>query len=442
MNHKHRVIAAAVISLYVAVQCCVVMANRLPFESDSAAYYQCALDSMREGTYYPNPSSVTGDAILAPVYINTLIGLLSITASPVVIQLFNIVLNVCQLLMVFLIAKKMFGAASGIIAMALYALYLNNIGLDLFNYTELMFGVLVLLSMYLYLFSRKQLVWLASGIVLGLALGVRPTAYALYGGYLLMYIISVIRRNPNHRRMILVSAGLGIYIVAAGLLAERNIGSFVFTSTTGPANLVMSANPNASGVFDARGFADDSVYQAKKTFDEKGAYLKKKSMDYIAQHPMHFLSIIPRKLYATFISDDWAVSILLNSNEWNFARFIKMFQHPEDRRQFGALPPGYRIMFLLLNAYHQLLYMILMSLIVYQGWYHYKKRPNQEGVLLINSFMWGGLLMALLASVGSARYKYTLVISGLIVISPIISAAIDGFQRRLARGDRPGAGRE
>ena len=54
-----------------------------------------------------------------------------------------------------------------------------------------------------------------------------------------------------------------------------------------------------------------------------------------------------------------------------------------------------------------------------------------EGITLINSFIWIGFFLSLISAVGNLRFKYPMVVSGLILISPILSAVFEKYYRRV-----------
>ena len=421
----------ALLFVYVLVQIIYAWFFPLPFTSDSAASLAFAQSAIQEGTYYPNPSSLYSNGIIAPVYINCLIVLLKISNGQSIILFFNILLNTLQLFLLFKVTEKIFNTRAAIMAGLLYVLYLSNLGLVLLNLTELPFGVLILASLYFFISSPTLVNSLLCGLMTGLALGIRPTAYALVIAFLIIYIVHVFQGKGQHMKMVCIVIGMLIYIIPMGFLSKRNIGQFEFTSASGPANLVMSANPRAKGIFDPYIFKNDSVYLSKKTYVEKNEYLLNLSKDYIKEHPMEWVALIPRKIYSTFISDVWAIPQLLHSQVWDFNALLKGNQ--EVRDSFNKEPVSFRIAFWVLNIWQQAIYMLIAGFFIYQLYSFVRGRNFRYESLLINLFILGGIALTILAAVGSPRYKYNSLILGIILISPIMVEFMDKAVNRFRK---------
>lgn len=424
-------VCIALVLAYVLIQVVYVCFYPLPLTSDSAASLSFAQSALQEGTYYPNPSSLYGNGIIAPVYINCLILLLKLNNSPSVILFFNILLNMLQLLLLFKITEKLFNVRAAMLAGLLYMLYLNNLGLILLNLTELPFGVLVLASLYFFISPPTLTNSLLCGLMAGLALGIRPTVWALVIAFLIIYIIHAFQGKAQHMKMAAIIVGMLIYIIPMGLLSKRNIGQFQFSSASGPANLIMSANPRAKGVFDPHIFKNDSIYLSKKTYVEKNKYLLDRSKEYILEHPGAWISLIPRKIYSTFISDGWAIPQLLHSQVWDMNAYLKGNQ--EVRETFRQEPVSFRIAFWALNVWQQLIYGVIAAFFIYQLYSFVRGRNFRYESLLVNLFIMGGISLTILASVGSPRYKYSFVIIAIILVSPVMIEFLDKIMSRVTK---------
>ena len=404
---------------YMVIQIILVLFFPLPFTSDSAANLLFAQAALQENTYYPNPSSLYSVAIIAPVYINYLIVLLKVSNGPAIIFFSNILLNTLQLILLFKVTEKIFDTRAAIVAGFLYVLYLSNLGLIFLNLTELPFGILILTSLYLYISSPSLRNGLLCGFTIGLAIGVRPTAWGLILAILIVYIIQVFQHKPHHWKMAGIVMGIMIYIIPMGLLSKQNIGRFEFTSATGPANLIMSANPRAKGVFDPHILIHDSIYLSKKTYVEKNEYLLDRSIEYIRGHPWHWISLIPRKFYSTFISDGWAIPQLLHSPKWDLNVYLK--GNEEIKKDFHKEVPFFRITFWVLNIWQQAIYGILFVFFICQLYSFVRGKHFTYEALIINLFIVSGIGLTILAAVGSPRYKYNFVIVGIVLVSPLIA---------------------
>lgn len=405
--------------IYFLIQLGYVIFFPLPFTSDSANHYIFAQQAIQEETYYPNPSAIYHTWLVAPVYINYLIGILTIKNSFYTILVFNIFLNTIQGLLIFIITRNIFSIRAACIASLIYILYLNNLGLVLLNYTEFMFGIFTLLSLYFYTRSSTLINNILCGLTLGLSIGTRPTGYALFLAYVALYAIDLVFfKTYQHRKIALVTGGMICYVFCMGLLSNANINRFEFTSTTGPGNLIMSATPYATGRYDDRFVKTDSTYQTKKTYFEKNEYLMKHSKEFILQNPEQWLLLIPKKIYVTFIFDGWALNTILNRSKLDLNSYLK--GDKAFRKQFNQESLLIRAGFWIINIWHYILYgvimlFILLKLVTLKRWI------TSRYELLIALYMLGNIAISIITSVGNARYKYNFLITGLILISPIIS---------------------
>lgn len=418
--------------LYIGIQVWLV-SSPIPFLSDSANYVSYARLALAEHTYYPNPQSLYSAWIVAPVYINYTAVILRVFDSEYSILWFNIMLNLAQLALVVLIVRRWYGVAAGYVAGFIYMLYLNNLGLVMQNVTELMFGIFMLASIYYYTREKKTSDAVLCGLFAGLALGVRPTAWALILVYILIYLYDLYARTYEHKRMALILAGVACYCLAMGYLSKRNVGRYEYTSTTGPSNLIMSAIPEANGVFYGQFFKTDSTYRAIKTYPERDKYLMQRSKQYIAEHPMEWVGLMPRKVYSTFVFDGWAVEHLLGSSDWNLNTYLK--GDAAVKQEFQKLPALTRVKFWVFNVWQQVLYGGIMVTFLYQL-YRLVRAKGRREEYLINLFILIGVGLSIVSSVGNPRYKYTFLIAAILVISPIIAKWLE----RLAHAAVPADG--
>lgn len=413
--------------IYFIIQIIYVVFYPLPFISDSAENVSLALAALREHTYYPNPSSIYDAAILAPIYINYLLVLLKIFGSTSAILFSNILLNLIQLFLVYEVTKKLFGDRAAFAALVIYMLYLNNLGLVLLNLTELPFGVMILASIYFYISTPTIANGLLCGLTAGASVGIRPTGWALVLAYLIIYVITVFQNKALQSRVIGIVIGVLLFIVPMGLLSKRNIDRFEFTSTTGPHNLIISANPRARGVFDPYFIKNDSTYKTKKTYFEKNEYLLEYSKKYIGEHFWEWAALIPRKIYSTFISDGWSISLLLHSQTWDLNDYIK--GNAEKKEEFQRESLFFRICFWGLNIWQQLIYGLITAFFLHYLFDFVRGKSFTMEGLLINLFVFGGLAITILFAVGAPRYKYNFLILSIILISPYVTVFFDKILR-------------
>lgn len=408
--------------LYTIVQVIYIVWFPLPLVSDSLTYFNYAQQAIQENTYYPNPSSIYSTWLVAPVYINYLIGILKINNSLAAILISNIVLNNLQLILLFLVVDKIFNRAAAYAAGLIYMLYLNNLGMVLMNLTEFMFGIFILASIYFYISRPILRNYILAGLFLGLAIGVRPTGLALFFSYICIFGFDLLQKKYEFKKLAVVAAGMLVYIFAMGLLSERNIDRFEYTSTTGPANLIMSANPNASGSYSDHFIKTDSIYKTKTTYYDRNEYLMSRSKEYIIDHPITWLSLIPKKIYLMFIFDGWAVSTLIQEQKSDLNSYLKNknnYRQELNQRSFFA-----KAGFWIFNSWQYIVFgtiLILFAIktIQIKRWYLNKHE------LLLFAFIIITMGLTILSSVGHARYKYAPLVIAIALTSSLVVSVVD-----------------
>jgi len=406
-----------VIALYTLIQLIYVAFFPLPFISDSSNYLQFAKQAVDENTYYPNPSSIYSKWLVAPVYINYVVGLLRISSNSSIILYFNILLNLLQLFLVYRLTEKLYNSTAAWISVLGYIFYLNNLGLVLMNHTEFMFGIFILGSINFYFSSPLIRNYLLCGLFAGLAIGIRPTGFALLFAYGALYLYDLIFKKYEHKKIGLIMMGVVTYVLIMGCLSLQNINKFEYTSTTGPANLIMSAYPKSTGVYDSRFTETDSLYKTKKTYFERNEYLMNKSIQYIKEDPLRWISLIPRKIYSTFIFDGWTINKLINREKWDLNYLIKGDR--KIKESFKAEPIQVQLGFWVLNFWQYIIYGLIMTLFFYKLIF-FKKWVHNKSEILFILFIVIGVSLSILSSVGNARYKYNFVIAAIILISPLL----------------------
>jgi hypothetical protein len=413
--------------LYLAVQLGYVFFSNLNYQSDSLYYFSLAQECLRLHTFYPAPIHLYQDYIIAPLYINILVVILSIVNSKITIGIFNIILNFIQLFLVYKITFRIFNKESAKVVVIVYIFYLSTLGLVLFNYTELIFNVLILSSIYFYLQNNN---WktIISGILLAASIAVRPIGWALLGAYLINEFYS-----GEQVKKILVNAGIMIsgllvFIIFFGTFNYSHFGKFIFTSTNGPVNLLIAANDDATGAYNNKVFEKGKIgYIAnpeKKTYIVKEGYWLNQAYKWIYEHPVKYISLFPLKIVHMFIWDDFTVSRLLNLSNWNLYKVAKDIITGSKEPILDDNPPALKISYFVLQFLHHLYYFTLVVLFIFSTVKNFKALFLNNGLRLFLLFMSLGLCIHLL-TYGDARYKYPYIISMMIFIAPVIYNSVN-----------------
>lgn len=398
-----------IVVIYFVFQLILVLTIHPNYKSDALYYYNLAQECIHINEFYPAKEQINEDYIVAPLYINVVIILLTVHNSTFTISLFNLLLIMIQLLVIYKITSKIFSEYAAKISVLFYILYLNTIGLMLSNYTELFFLLLVSSSVFLFLLKNKWS-YLFSGILLGGAIAVRPAAWALLISFIVLQIYNVYKSKKFSFNYLFLYSGVLVVILCFGVFTYSHFGKFEFTSTTGPVNLLIGANDDATGAFNStvfeKGKAGYIGNPDTMTYIQKGSFYKLAALDWITSHPIKWILLAPLKFVHTFGWDDIALSSLIGFGDTNFARVLKIVITEQNFDK--ALPDANTFSkvfyFTILIATHLFYYLILICILL--GIYNlFKKKLMNDGTILILLFSFFSILMVMI-TVGTPRYKY------------------------------------
>ena len=422
-----------IIILYIAIQLLLVLFLPIEYRSDSARYFNLAQECLQANSFYPAPQHLYSYYILAPLFVNILVVLLKISNSIFIISIFNLLLNSLQLFLIYKLSVNIFNRNVAAITVLLYILYLNNLGFIVSNYTELLYGVLVLTALIFYI-RKGNLNGFICGLIIGASISVKPVGFTLLLAFILSYLYSKIKFNKSYP-VIWIIGGVITFISVFGLFNQLHFGRFIITASTGPINIIMGANDNATGGYKDEVFKPGNEgYLANAdsmTYSETNDFFWEKSLDWITSHPIRWLGLMPMKLVHTFIWDDITLSNLLDTGEWDFAKIVKYLWI--DKSIKNILPNASlskKILFFAIEGIHLIYYYILMALIII-GIFIYKKNIlKNEIVPIIFLYVLFGIVMILLV-VGNVRFKYPY----LIILLPFAANYIYQLTERVKKKD-------
>jgi hypothetical protein len=391
----------------------LIFTAKIEYRSDALYYYNLAQDCIKVNEFYPAKQHLFEDYIVAPLYINAIRILLTLYNSTITISLFNLLIILIQLYILYKIIVKIFSENIARITILLYTVYLNTLGLMLQNYTELLFLLLISSSIYFFLLN-KNIYYILSGILLGCAIAVRSAAWALLIAFIILQVIEIFRNKIFSFKHIYLYFGLMFFILCFGLWTNSHFGKFEFTSTTGPVNLLLGANDDATGGFNSAVFQKGKAGYIENpdsmTFIQKGDFYQDAALNWITQHPIKWIMLAPLKFLHTFGWDDISLSSLLGYSSTNFARVVRVIS--VEKNFDKALPDSSAIFkvvyFSILILSHLFYYIILIAIIL--GIYQLlRKKLYNDGTLLILLFSLFSILM-IMVTVGTPRYKYPIII--------------------------------
>lgn len=226
----------------------------------------------------------------------------------------QMLLGLANLLLTYLLGRRLFGDVSGLAAMVLLALYAPIAYLESKLLTETLAVTLNLASLLLLISAvskPSKMRFLIAGVFLGLSAVCRPVAI-LTIGFVLVWL--VLLRSPKGRglggrHLAVLIAGIALTILpvtARNLIVGRD---FALISTNGGIVFAQGNNPRADGVFAiVPGFTgsimnqqDQEIEIARKAFghpvtpSEASGFWFRVGLNFIREQPGEFLGLLARK---------------------------------------------------------------------------------------------------------------------------------------------------
>jgi hypothetical protein len=262
--------------------------------------------------------------------------------------------------------------------------------------TELPYTALVFLGLAL-IFSRKKYNILFAGIVLALSNWIRPLTIAFLLGGVMYLLLS------KNRKLIFALVGCYILlIVLIGITSYIHTGYFIYQSTTSGYNLVMGANDDADGSFDATCFQEGKIaylppeISDTMTFAEKDNYYKRIAIDWILRNPIKWLLLFPRKIFYMYGTEEFYSRLLFSNDAIKVSHAEYIISMPN--RIFSG-KANFTDFYMI---YSQITYMTILIGFVICIIFEVKRRGYAKFMPLIAVFFIGSSIT--LVVVGGARY--------------------------------------
>jgi hypothetical protein len=119
-----------IVLIYVAIQLVLIFTQNITYKSDALYYYSLAEKCLQQNEFYPSTNNLNDDYIVSPFYINVIYLILKVNNSTVTISLFNLLITLLQIFILYQIANKLFSNDTAQLTILIYILYLNTLGFN------------------------------------------------------------------------------------------------------------------------------------------------------------------------------------------------------------------------------------------------------------------------------------------------------------------------
>jgi 4-amino-4-deoxy-L-arabinose transferase-like glycosyltransferase len=219
-------------------------------ESDAPTYYVLA-DNMLSGTGYRYAEDLAPTAKRTPAYPLLIAAVFKILGRDFnALRAVQCGIDVATTFLVFALALLLFksGAAASLAAL-IYAVYPPAILSTTYVLTETLYTFLLMVSIItclLALRTRATAYYLASGILMGIAMLTRPGVFLLPA---VLLVVALIVRRSTWRGFVLLLIAFCVTMLPWSLRNQRSLGKFIFTSTLMGHNLYKGNHLDSGGFY-------------------------------------------------------------------------------------------------------------------------------------------------------------------------------------------------
>lgn len=286
--------------------------------SDPGLYQYYAVQSVENSSLYPSFDNYYDEFIFAPGWVNLLALIYYLFGSFTMVPYILIVINAINLIVLLKISDNITGNNRSIHYLLgyLYIALLANTTTHIFLYSEYIYVFFANSALYLAL-KNKLVDFLLCGILISLAIWTRPLAYAWFLAIIFLSVICYknLKGALVFMLMVMISAG------TIGFFTHLNFPDFLFQAKSGGVNMIMGADDSATGgynpiprlkggaayipeLYDQNSHIPVKNYSggyalapgSKWSYSQVDSIYMSKSKEYIINHPLKWLSLMPSKL--------------------------------------------------------------------------------------------------------------------------------------------------
>lgn len=281
----------------------------LEVTGDAVEYVKNAIYHSGIGLLYPTSFNNQDIYIQSPGYVNLLALMQTVFGSFRVILVFKVFFNLAIIYEIYYLAKHFFSNRVADISVILYCLMPVNVFSSINFYNEIDYLFLSLTAFCLCINNKKIFLPICGGFLFAYAHTIRPLEIVL----LLCLFIVYFLKKVNAKAYFAVLVPYILFLSMFGFYCKAQTGVFITTSTVTGHNLVFMAHEKANGgqnhVIGLHsdphqiGYVDPNLH-----FSQKDSIRKAKSLEWIKEHPLHYIkSYLRGATLIMFRNDSWSI---------------------------------------------------------------------------------------------------------------------------------------
>lgn len=368
--------------------------------NDGVGYIELAEHCLTQGQPYPTTTVYQTEPFIWNIGIINLVELslwLTNTIWPVLLLLCLLKSFIC--LLTGLIAKQLFNHRIAIITILLFMLYPNNWGQSTMISSEIPSTCLALATVWIAV-SQRNLFF--GGILLALANWFRPTATIFLICIILHFIF--ICRQYRLQNIIKIIAGYVVFILIIGTSCLIRTGYFVYQSRSYWFSMVDECYDGAEiaphwgqPIWPKGTPRYIENHEKMNCFDFERIW-RQRSLSWLKDHPLEYLSKIPGRLYYMYQSDYDNMTVFLKDKSQPENNFITIpFKHLLSEASTLNVAQWLSLLCLLLY--------VCLLLMAFTGTLQLITQARYDALFLPLLIAVGGSLLLVLIMHGETRFK-------------------------------------
>lgn len=368
--------------------------------NDGVGYIELAENCLTQGQPYPTTTVYQTEPFIWNIGIINLVELslwLTNTIWPVLLLLCLLKSFIC--LFTGLIAKQLFNHRIAIIVILLFMLYPNNWGQSTMISSEIPSTCLALATIWIAA-SQRNLFF--GGILLALANWFRPTATIFLICIILYFIF--ISRQYRLQNIIKIIAGYVVFILIIGTSCLIRTGYFVYQSRSYWFSMVdecydgAEVAPHWGQPIWPKGTPRYIENHEKMNCFDFERIWRQRSLCWLKDHPLEYLSKIPGRLYYMYQSDYDNMTVFLKDKSQPENNFITIpFRHLLSEASTLNVAQWLSLLCLLLY--------VCLLLMAFTGTLQLITQARYDALFLPLLIAVGGSLLLVLIMHGETRFK-------------------------------------
>ena len=368
--------------------------------NDGVGYIELAEHCLTQGQPYPTTTVYQTEPFIWNIGIINLVELslwLTNTIWPVLLLLCLLKSFIC--LLTGLIAKQLFNHRIAIITMLLFMLYPNNWGQSTMISSEIPSTCLALATVWIAV-SQRNLFF--GGILLALANWFRPTA-TIFLICIILYFIFICRQY-RLQNIIKIIAGYVVFILIIGTSCLIRTGYFVYQSRSYWFSMVdecydgAEVAPHWGQPIWPKGTPRYIENHEKMNCFDFERIWRQRSLSWLKDHPLEYLSKIPGRLYYMYQSDYDNITVFLKDKSNSEKNFITIpFRHLLSEASTLNVAQWLSLLCLLLY--------VCLLLMAFTGTLQLITQARYDALFLPLLIAVGGSLLLVLIMHGETRFK-------------------------------------